>query len=137
MSIPTENKFEGLGIIDNNSVENDFVDNVPGENSVDQTIQQIETKIRENIRASIKKKLEAKLSDHGLSIEQGKELEAELIEEMEETIQQEIAAFKYNLEYSGQEKYEASSNTTDEEPEEYRFYWGGEVCNEMFFYDEN
>ena len=137
VSIPTKNKFEGLDIIDVDGIENDFVDNVPEDSSVEQTIIQVETKIRENLKASIKKKVEAKLSDHDLSIEQGKKLEAELMEEMEATIQEEVAAFKYKMEYLGQAKDEVSSNTTDEEPEEYHFYWGGEDCNEMIFYDQS
>ena len=79
-----------------------------------------ERAIREKLRMSVKEKVEAKLNDIEVTDEFAKELAIELIYEMEDLVQDKLAAFRDTLDEDIGEVYENQ-----------HFYWVGEDCNEM------
>ena len=91
-----------------------------------------ERNIRDKFRRSIKSKLEIKLTDERFSAVDIdiRELEDELLAEMEETIQEEIEAFKQHIEswdYS-----DASNNINGDEQEELPYYVNGWLGDNMY-----
>ena len=70
----------------------DFVDNVK-EDGIDTLMAKAEKKARDKAKGLVKKKLALKLETLEISNAMYKELEEELIEDMEETIQEELARY--------------------------------------------
>ena len=71
----------------------DFVDNVK-EDGIDTLMAKAEKKARDKAKGLVKKKLALKLENVEISNAMYKELEEELIEDMEETIQEELARYR-------------------------------------------
>ena len=106
--------------------------------SVDEEIEDIMTKaeisIRERARKLVERKLEVKLKDIEISKEALIELEQELLKDLEETIQEQILAYR-NFQFND---YQVHDEDFKEDSQEIPpFYWGGEVCCEVMFLDEN
>ena len=104
--------------------------------SNEQLLTRTESKMREKVRISIKKKLEVKIIEKEIDDAAAAELEKELLEDREEMIQKELATYRFTLENMEEENSEDSNNYAYESEDIPRFYWAGEDCNEMVFFDD-
>ena len=100
-----------------------------------------EAKIREKAMMLVKQKLVTKLKDLEVSEEQHIELEKELLEDLEETIQAQLLTYRKFLQ-NDYEHHGENSESEDHNVDSYddtnipQFYWGEEDCCEMVFSDE-
>ena len=140
-TIPTENVFDALSnTVDIETTENDVEVETGQDETIEQTLSRVETEVREKIRKSIKKKVDTIVKLGGVTEEFADGLEQELIEDMEETIKEEIKAFRFNLESVRRLDVDYDENNNDDydsevELESPRFYWGGD--DEMIFYEDS
>ena len=100
-----------------------------------------EAKVREKAKLLVKKKLDTKLEGLELSEDAFIELEKELLDDLEETIQNQLSIHrKFILDsyQHGEDNLEIDDFNVDDydDTDIPRFYWGGEDLCEMMFYDE-
>ena len=111
------------------------------EEDIEKAMTKAENIAREKARAIINKKLKSRLKDTELSEEAFGDLEQELLDDMEETIQEELLSYRNDL----AEQFLSKNNAAEEFADNYeidmwegpQFYWGGDDCCELIFVDEN
>ena len=144
LSVPVQNSFEALAkpvqdTIDGKKEDKNIKEHPESkrdeeERSSELDAKDIEVKIREKIKISIKNKMGAKLASNLLTEAEALLLEEVLVNDMEETISEEVAKFKLNLYLDEDSKHEENDNDELSEGPVHNFYWGEE--GEIIFTDD-
>ena len=110
-TVPIQNSFQPISSqeVVNIEAKAETVEDIVDEESVETREELMSTEeraIREKLRMSVKEKVEAKLKDIEVTDEFAKELAIELIYEMEDLVQDKLAAFRDTLDEDIAEVYE-------------------------------
>ena len=101
-----------------------------------EVLRSIEASLREKMKCSLRNKITARRKLVSYTEDELELVEAELMGDIDDLIQQEIRDFVLGLEATTAEfEEEANTSEDDEEVQQCRFYWGPE--SEMIFYDDD